>query len=221
MPSSEAITPAAVASIARAIYTKGPLLTRAMQHWRPFICPFDLVMQEVPPGSFVLDIACGGGLLLGALAATRRICGGVGFDFSRDAIRVAAAMTESLDCGGRLEFLHLSVMDPWPEGPFTAVTLIDVMHHVPVVSQHEVLRKAARVLPTGSRLIYKDIAPRPRWRACANTVHDLILARQWAHYVPMPTVIEWARAEGLDLLRSYQRNRLWYGHQFAVFVRPG
>jgi 2-polyprenyl-3-methyl-5-hydroxy-6-metoxy-1,4-benzoquinol methylase len=220
MPTNEAITPAAIASIAKAIYTKGPVLTRALQHWRPFICPFDLVMSEVPPGSIVLDIGCGGGLLLGALASIGRISGGVGFDFSEDAIRVATAMAESLGCDCGLKFLHLSAMDLWPDGPFTVATLIDVMHHVPVASQRDVFRKAARILRPGARLVYKDIAPRPKWRAWANTVHDLILARQWAHYLPMSTISEWAQAEGLVLVRSYQTNRLWYGHQFAVFVRP-
>jgi 2-polyprenyl-3-methyl-5-hydroxy-6-metoxy-1,4-benzoquinol methylase len=214
------ITPAAVAAIARAIYTKGPIWTRALQHWRPFICPFDVVMEEVTPGSFVLDIGCGGGLLLGALASTKRISGGVGFDFSSDAIQVAVAMVGSLKFDSGLKFQQLSALDSWPEGPFTAVTLVDVMHHVPVDSQRDVFKKAASMLRPGSRLIYKDIAPRPRWRAWANTVHDLILARQWVHYVPMSTIEEWAKADGLLMLRTYRINRLWYGHHFAVFVRP-
>jgi 2-polyprenyl-3-methyl-5-hydroxy-6-metoxy-1,4-benzoquinol methylase len=215
-----AITPSGVATIARAIYTQGPILTRVLQHWRPFVCPFDVVMQEVTPGSFVLDIGCGGGLLLGALASTKRISGGVGFDFSPDAIRVAVAMVGALKFDSGLTFQQLSALDHWPEGPYTAVTLVDVMHHVPVGSQRDVFQKAARMLRPGSKLIYKDIAPRPRWRAWANTLHDLILARQWAHYVPMSTIEQWAREEGLLMLRSFRVNRLWYGHHFAVFVRP-
>ncbi len=196
------------------------MLTRALQHWRPFICPFDLVIAEVPDESFVLDIGCGGGLLLGALICVGRVRGGVGFDFSADAIRVASAMAQSLGPDRGLEFLHLSALDAWPAGPFTVVTMIDVMHHVPVASQRDVFRKAAEILKPGARLIYKDIAPRPRWRAWANTLHDLVLARQWAHYVPMSTIGEWAREDGLTLHRAYQANRLWYGHQCAVFTRP-
>jgi len=98
--------------------------------------------------------------------------------------------------------------------------LIDVMHHVPVAAQRDVFRKAAQVLKPGARLVYKDIALRPKWRAWANTLHDLILARQWVHYVPMATVLEWGAAEGLVPVCSYGVKRLWYGHEFAVFVRP-
>ena len=214
------MTPAAVASIAREIYTQGPFLTRQLQHWRPYICPFDLVIAEVPAGSYVLDIGCGGGLLLGVLGRLQRIRGGVGFDFSPDAIKVALAMVGELKFDGGLKFELLSALDRWPEGPYTAVTLVDVMHHVPVESQRDVFRKAARMLRPGSRLIYKDIAPRPRWRAWANTLHDLILARQWVHYVPMSTIEQWAGEDGLRMLSSFRANRLWYGHHFAVFARP-
>ena len=220
MPTSERLTSNSLATISKAIYTKGPLLTRTLQHWRPYICPFDLVIEEIPPGSFVLDIGCGGGLLLGSLASIGRIRGGVGFDFSGDAIRVAVAMSELLQRDHNLKFLHLSALDPWPECPHTLVTMIDVMHHVPVPAQREVFRKAAQTLKPGARLVYKDIAPRPRWRALANTVHDLIMARQWVRYLPLSTLHAWAEAEGLVMERSYLKNRLWYGHQFAVFVRP-
>jgi len=212
-------TPAALASIAREIYTGGPFLTRLLQHWRPYICPFDLVVAEVPPGSYVLDIGCGGGLLLGVMARLRRISGGVGFDFSADAIRVALAMAEKLG-GAGLQFLHLSALDEWPQADFAAITMIDVLHHVPVGAQRDVFRRVAATLRPGARLVYKDIATRPLWRAWANTIHDLVIARQWAHYIPITDVIEWAGSDGLILDRAYQVNRLWYGHQFAVFTRP-
>jgi 2-polyprenyl-3-methyl-5-hydroxy-6-metoxy-1,4-benzoquinol methylase len=217
---AEPVTPKALARIAREIYIEGPWATRQLQYWRPFICPFDLVVEEVPDGSVVLDVGCGGGLLLGALASLGRIRGGVGFDYSDDAIRVAQAMAGALPAGCDLQFHHVSALDRWPEGTFSAVTLIDVMHHVPPASQHDVFRTAARHLKPGARLIYKDIAPRPRWRAYANTLHDLLLARQWVHYVDMSQILDWAHEEGLVPVRSYTANRLWYGHHFAVFQRP-
>jgi 2-polyprenyl-3-methyl-5-hydroxy-6-metoxy-1,4-benzoquinol methylase len=217
---ADVVTPRELGRIAREIYIEGPWTTRQLQHWRPYVCPFDLVIREVPYGGFVLDIGCGGGLLLGALARIGRIRGGVGFDSSAHGIRVAHAMVKTLPPGCDLQFRHLSALDRWPDGPFSAVLMIDVMHHVPVASQESVFRTAARVLKPGARLIYKDIAPRPLWRAYANTLHDLLLARQWVHYLPLPKIIGWAREEGLVPVRSYRANRLWYGHDFAVFDRP-
>src|ERR1700742_679944 len=75
-----ALTPAGICAIARRLYTDGPLAMRAMQHWRAHICPLDLVLEQVPQGAYVLDVGCGGGLLLGVLAWTGRIRAGVGID---------------------------------------------------------------------------------------------------------------------------------------------
>jgi 2-polyprenyl-3-methyl-5-hydroxy-6-metoxy-1,4-benzoquinol methylase len=212
-------TPSSIAGIARELYVSGPALTRSMQGWRPYICPFHKIVDEVPPGSFILDIGCGGGLLMGVLSRLGRITGGVGFDFSKLAIDVATAMSRSLGRNCGLSFELLSAVDPWPVGPFTLVTMIDVLHHIPVRLQHDIFCRAARAVKPGARLIVKDMAPRPRWRASANTLHDLLMARQWVHYVHMTTMVEWARAEDLTVTKTFQYNQLWYGHQFAVFDR--
>jgi 2-polyprenyl-3-methyl-5-hydroxy-6-metoxy-1,4-benzoquinol methylase len=170
----EPITPASLSRIAKEIYTEGPWATRLLQHWRPYICPFDLAIEHVPAGSFVLDVGCGGGLLLGALARIGRIRGGVGFDFSADGIRVAKAMLRAIPAGCDLQFHHLSAMDRWPEGPFTVVSLIDVMHHVPVAAQRDVFRTAARPASGASvgalSFLEYDYRLGPRRRAGAASI---------------------------------------------------
>jgi 2-polyprenyl-3-methyl-5-hydroxy-6-metoxy-1,4-benzoquinol methylase len=217
---ADAVTPAALAAVARQIYTAGPLLTRLMQHWRPYICPLEQVVNEVPAGAYVLDVGCGGGLLLGAMARMGRIRGGVGVDFSADGIEAAGVMAKSLGGGARLDFRRISAEDTWPEAPYTAVTLVDVMHHVPPPVQREVFQRVSAAVKPGALLIYKDIAQSPKWRMWANTLHDLVIARQWVHYVPLAAIEEWAAADGLRLVRKYRLDRLWYGHEFALFERP-
>jgi SAM-dependent methyltransferase len=65
-----------------------------------------------------------------------------------------------------------------PRGPFDVGSLIDVMHHVPPVEQQGLFAGAAkRVRPGG--VFYKDMRVKPRWKAWANRLHDLALARQW------------------------------------------
>src|SRR5262245_43593788 len=109
-----AITPAGVASIARQLYTDGPPLMRAMQRWRAYICPVDLVIECVPPGAYVLDVGCGGGLLLGAMARMRRIRGGVGFDLSASGIETASAMARMVASEAGLRFERILPSEPWP-----------------------------------------------------------------------------------------------------------
>ena len=61
---------------------------------------------------------------------------------------------------------------------------------------------------------------RPVWRALANRLHDLLIARQRIHYLPVEQVIEWAQAKGFRVIEQRRMDMLWYGHEMVVFVLP-
>lgn len=78
------------------------LFRRALMTLRPYICPLELVVDEVPEGARVLDIGCGAGLVLAHLAGARNV-DGVGVDTSGPAIEAARACIQA---GERLRFEH-------------------------------------------------------------------------------------------------------------------
>ena len=211
-----------LAKISRAIYCGRPYVLNAFQHWRPFICPFDELIKHVPQGSRVLDIGCGGGLFLALLAATGRIREGVGFDFSERAIAAGRRMNKRLGADNpvSLDFQLKTVNDPWPEGLFDVVSLVDVVHHVPPHSQSAVIQRALSKLSPGGRFVYKDMCRKPLWRNASNRLHDLVLARQWIYYFPVEQVEHLATAHGLRLIESKDITILWYGHELRVFELP-
>jgi len=207
---------------AAAIYTRGPLLLRRLQHYRPWICPFGRLIEQTPSGASVLDVGCGGGLFLCLLAANGRISRGQGFDVSGDAFGLARdASGSSVTRGTWLVFEQRSVEEGWPDGAFDMVSIVDVLHHVPPDAWRAVLDEALRHLKPGGTLLYKDMCRRPRWRAVANRMHDLVMARQWIHYVPIEEVDAWAAREGLHRRTAERINTLWYGHELRVFTSPG
>jgi 2-polyprenyl-3-methyl-5-hydroxy-6-metoxy-1,4-benzoquinol methylase len=220
-PSALPATPAAVAALARALYTSGPAVARAMQHYRPYISPFERLLTLVPPGSSVLDIGCGGGLFLGLLARTGRLRSGLGIDTSGPAIAAAQAMQQGLDARGQeLRFEARSAALALPAGPFDVVSLLDVMHHIPPAQQRPVLLQALGRVAPGGRFIYKDMCLQPAWRAAANRLHDLLIARQWIHYLPLAQAVDWAEAAGFRVLQRQRVDMLWYGHEIVVFEAP-
>jgi 2-polyprenyl-3-methyl-5-hydroxy-6-metoxy-1,4-benzoquinol methylase len=81
--------------MAAQLYPDGPLLFRALQWYRPFICPFEALIVEIPEGAKILDVGCGGGLLLGLVGAAGLRPDGTGFDVSRPAIALAQRMAAS------------------------------------------------------------------------------------------------------------------------------
>ena len=213
-------TPAEVATLSRQLYTNGPVVARAMQHYRPYISPFGLLMRLVPPGSRVLDIGCGGGLFLGLLARAGRIRRGLGIDTSQRAIAVANEMTTRLPAGHGVRFEARSASAPLPAEGYDVVSLLDVMHHIPPAHQRLVLEQALERVEAGGRFIYKDMALRPFWRALANRLHDLLIARQWIHYLPLAQTIAWAEAKGCTVIEQRRVDMLWYGHEVVVFSMP-
>lgn len=205
-----------ISGIARRLYPDGPRLRRFLNHYRPFICPFEEVITDVPRGSTVLDVGCGNGLLPGLLADRDPGLRATGFDVNGTVVDAARAMAARQQATDRLTFVQCDAGKAWPEGRFDVVTMIDVMHHVPPVAQRGIIGTVAQTLRAGGLFLYKDMALRPRWMAFANRLHDLVLARQWIHYVPVSDVARWASEEGFVVERQWAARRLWYSHEGLV-----
>jgi len=202
---------------AHALYPAG--WPRMRLRLRLIVCPFESVLEHVPAGSRrVLDAGCGGGLFLGLLAASGRIEHGVGFDPGAGAIAAARAMAGRVP-EAKLAFEIGRVEDPWPVGPFDVVSMIDVLHHVTPGHQRSAIERGLERVGPGGRMVYKDMCTRPRWRELANRGHDLLAARQWIHTVPLSDVVGWAREAGFEATHTARLDRLWYGHDLAVFER--
>jgi SAM-dependent methyltransferase len=106
-----------------------------------------ILRVRVPPGERVLDLGCGGGHLLSALAPSR----GVGVDVSRPAIRAARERYGS----DRLGFVEGDFADPEvlarTGGPFDTILLVNVVTHLTDVQAalealHAVSHPRTRVL---------------------------------------------------------------------------
>src|SRR5690349_69979 len=189
---------ASIARAARELYREGPLMMRKMQHLRPSICPFDELLAIVPPGASVMDIGCGSGLFLGLLQYFGFAIQGFGFDASRMAIVCADAMAKRHRAAS-LRFEYIRKQDPWPDGRFDVVSMIDVMHHIPVAHQEGAFRAATERVSPGGLLLYKDMSDRPWYCAGLNRMHDLVAAREWIHYVPVESIERWGAGLRLQL----------------------
>src|SRR5208283_2429934 len=120
------------------VFAASAVARRTILKYRPFICPVEELLPYVPDGSSVLDIGCGCGLFLLALAFAGKRISGVGIDTAPDAIRaaqLAARSHEIAATGSALSFEAACGTEEWPAAQFDVVSLIDVVHHVPGARQ--------------------------------------------------------------------------------------
>jgi 2-polyprenyl-3-methyl-5-hydroxy-6-metoxy-1,4-benzoquinol methylase len=183
---------------------------------RPLIARFDRVVDHIPPGSRLLDIGCGNGLLL-ALAGSYAEAGpGVGVDSNADAIAAARRMASARS--RPLTFQVGASATDWPAGTFDVVMMVDVLHHVPPAARRDLVFAAlARVVP-GGLFIYKDMCRRPLFRRLWNQLHDLVLARQLVAVEPIENVVDWiARAGFAPVASERYVGAAVYGHELEVW----
>jgi 2-polyprenyl-3-methyl-5-hydroxy-6-metoxy-1,4-benzoquinol methylase len=169
------MTDVEIARTAFEAYRDAPPVLRGLQALRPFICPIERLLREIRPGSRVLDVGCGAGLLLLAGALSGRVASGCGVDISERARQAARQALATTGKSAAVDFQSAAVGELLP-GPFDVVTLIDVMHHVPPVEQQGLFAAAANRVRPGGVLLYKDMCAKPRWKAWASRLHDLALA---------------------------------------------
>ena len=108
----------------------------------------------------ILDVGCGFGLFAAYFGQThprRRI---VGVDPSARRIALAQGVAASLGLKDH-SFVVGDVRTAPIEGPFDAVYVLDVMHHLPREDQQQVLERLRALLVPGGMLLVKDITTEP------------------------------------------------------------
>ncbi len=113
----------------------------------------------LPPEGAILDVGCGFGLwsaYFSQMKSGRRI---IGIDPNQQ--RISTAKTVAAQLGLRTEFFAEDVRQTAARGPFRAVYLLDVLHHIPSADQLGVVRQLTDMLEDGGVLVIKDITTKP------------------------------------------------------------
>src|SRR5262249_23527538 len=141
------MTDAQIARMAFQAYRDAPLVLRGFQALRPSICPIERLLREIPPGSRVLDVGCGAGLLLVAGASSGCVATGWGIDINERALAAARHALAQIGGAAAIRF-ECAPPESLPCDAFDVVSLIDVMHHVAPTEQRGFFAAAAaRVRP--------------------------------------------------------------------------
>lgn len=185
--------------------------------YRPFICPLDMVLSEIHEGAVLYDIGCGTGALLYLALKLRSVKLAHGYDISSEAVKASGAF--AIDS----EILQVTHLDPEQTPPnlhgYDTITMIDVLHHIPIQRQDDFLRQTIACMDAGAKLIIKDIEASEIIGAFLNQLHDLLFAREWVSQRRSSDIVRVLRATGVTVSQPVLRWTLWYPHFQVVALK--
>jgi len=172
-PRGAARRPDRAGRTALALYRRAPLADRVHVHVRWWSAPFRRLVRTLPAAGRVLEIGCGHGLFAAYAALDAPARSVVGVDIDADKVAVGAAATAGLPNVR----LSASPDGDVPAGPWDAVVVVDVLYLLPADQQRRVLTAAAAALAPGGRLVVKEMAATPRWKARWNAFQETLSVR--------------------------------------------
>jgi SAM-dependent methyltransferase len=162
---------------ALALFADAPVSMRVHVHARWRTCPLPEIATRVPTRGAVLDIGCGHGLFASYLALDATGRSVVGVDLDERKLADAATIVERVrDAGGALT-LQVAPGGAVPDGPWDAITIVDVLYLLPPAAQRDLVERAAAQLAPGGRLLVKEMAPTPGWKARWNRAQETLAVK--------------------------------------------
>ena len=186
--------------------------------YRPYICPFNELLNEIPKNKSVFDIGCGSGqfaLLIAEYCSPVKI---KGIEISDELVKNANSLLKPYSTNIEISFEKFSGDDiPKDIADYEIVTMIDVGHHVPKKLQVDFFKQLYQKMKPGSTLIYKDInADSPL--VYANKFHDLLLASQIGNEMSLKTTLNLFNTIGFEIIKNSSQRMFWYPH-FTIITK--
>ena len=128
----------------------------------------------LPDEGRILDVGCGFGLFAAYFGQTHPRHQIVGIDPNTRRIATAERVARAVGLKEH-RFIAGDVRDANLQGPFDAVYMLDVMHHIPAEAQRGVLERLHDMLVPGGVLLMKDITTEPHYQLLFTEVLDRVM----------------------------------------------
>lgn len=169
---------------------------------------FDRIERLLPASGRILDVGCGHGLLAILAAAGEKGREVIGTDLleTRLAAGREVARRHGLD---NVRFERRDIADP-PSGSFDAIMVADVLLYRPLPAQRDLLKHLSGLLTPGGRLLIKEQAQEPGWKAGLVRLQEALVvgakvtlggSGAWSRMAPSGVHL-WRTQSLVDELRS-------------------
>lgn len=151
------------------IYSRD-LAARIYTTLRFILSPMIKIEPFIPKSGNILDLGCGSGIFANLLSLGSNERNVLGVDLIQKRIEIAQRISGA---NPHLEFVVGNV-NTVPIDGYDIVTLIDLLHHMVLMDQEELLRNIYNHLCHDGVLIIKDLEKSPYWKYIFHYIQDTI-----------------------------------------------
>jgi 2-polyprenyl-3-methyl-5-hydroxy-6-metoxy-1,4-benzoquinol methylase len=188
--------------------------------YRPFICPFDVLINYAKNEKTIFDIGCGSGQFCALLAKFTDVENIKGIEINQRLVDNANQLTQQFK--NKTE-MHFSVFDgnniPDEINQYDLIYMIDVYHHIPKAIQLPFMKQVFDKMKPNSKLLFKDInAASPL--VVTNKLHDLVFAKEIGNEISFASAKQMLQQIGFKLKEAYTQTVFVYPHYFILLEKP-
>lgn len=191
-------------------------LSKIKTIYRPYICPFDDLLNKISKDSSIFDIGCGSGSFLSLITnfTSPKKIGGI--EISEHLIENAKQLLAKFNVEQHIyKYDGSNIPDEIVD--FDIISMIDVYHHIPLDYQVSFMKQLYSKMKPGSTLIFKDInLANPL--VIMNKLHDLLLSSEVGHEISFKNAQHLLEDIGFKIIEKSKKTMLFYPH-FTLYAQ--
>lgn len=183
--------------------------------YRPYICPFNELLNLLPEVTSVADIGCGQGQFIKLILNYKSPSKVLGLEISESLLDEAKSLLDKNE-DKIVDYKYFNgIQFPDLLKQFNYITLIDVFHHIPKKDRYSFLYNLYSSMSFGSKLIVKDIEG-SSLLAIFNKLHDLIIAGKTGNEISSLFMKDMLEQIGFKTILQDSKRLFWYPHYWLV-----
>ncbi len=191
-------------------------LSKIKTIYRPYICPFDDLLNQIPEGTTLFDIGCGAGSFLSLLSEFNKPTKIGGIEIADNLINDARSLLSKFNIEQHI-YKYDGKNIPDEINQYDYVSMIDVYHHIPPNAQKMFMEQLFAKMKPGAQLIFKDINNASPL-VVMNKLHDLVLSKEIGNEISLKNAERLLTKIGFNVLSIKKRTMLFYPH-FTILAK--